>query len=62
MDKEQILFNEDLEKINKACTNYPLGSYQIGEIARMSGFMYEQGINVIKMLEDEFKKRHINID
>lgn len=49
MDK--ILFKEDLKKIEDAVEKYPLGSYQIGEIARLSGLMYERGINVAAQLE-----------
>lgn len=45
------LFQEDLEKIESACAYYPLGSYQIGEIARLSGYLQEKGVNVLIELQ-----------
>jgi len=44
---EQILFDEDLEKINNAVKFYPLGSYQMGEIARLGGLLQETGVDVV---------------
>ena len=53
-----ILFPEDQNKIDEAVSKYPMGSYHIGEIARISGLMYEQGIDVIQHLKyicEQFK-------
>lgn len=52
MDK--VLFAEDQKKIEDAVQYYPMGSYQVGEIARLSSLLYERGINVI----DELNKLH----
>ncbi len=51
----KVLFDEDQKKIEDAVTYYPLGSYQIGEIAELSALLYERGIDVIK----ELNKLHI---
>ena len=53
---KQILFNEDIEKINNAVVNYPLGSYQIGEIAKLSGLLYQEGVDVVRELEKLCRK------
>lgn len=46
----KILFDEDLEKIEQAVVKYPMGSYQIGEIARVSALLYNEGIDVLDAL------------
>ena len=46
-----VLFSEDLKKINYYVSNYPMGSYQMGEIARLSALLYERGVDVKKHLE-----------
>ena len=45
-----MLFDEDIEKINNAVANYPIGSQQIGEIAKLSGLLYNEGVDVLKLL------------
>lgn len=40
---ENILFNEDKIKIEESVTYYPMGSYQIGKISRLSALLYERG-------------------
>lgn len=50
----KVLFEEDQKKIEYYVLKYPLGSYQIGEIAKLSALLYERGINVI----DELNKLH----
>ncbi len=51
-----VLFDEDLNKINNAVSRYPMGSYQIGEIAKLSGLLYEMGIDVVDMLQRTHSK------
>lgn len=47
---ENILLPEDQKKIENAVRYYPIGSYHIGEIARISALLHERGINVEKHL------------
>lgn len=44
------LFPEDLKKIEVAVLYYPMGSYQAGEVARLSALLYERGIDATKQL------------
>lgn len=44
--ESKVLFEEDQKKIEDSVMNYPMGSHQIGEIARLSALLYEKGINV----------------
>lgn len=47
---ESVLFPDDQQKIEDAVVKYPMGSYQIGEIARLSALLYDRGIDVEKQL------------
>ena len=47
----QVLFDDNIEKINNTVQYYPLGSYQVGEIAKLSGLLYQEGVDVVKELE-----------
>lgn len=49
--KESALFTEDQMKIEESVLYHAMGSYQIGEIARLSALLYDRGIDVIKHLE-----------
>jgi len=60
MSDNKILFDEDQLKIENAVIKYPLGSYQIGEIARLSGLLYGEGVDVIYKLEQLCYKYGIN--
>lgn len=46
-----VIFTEDQMKIEKSVAMYPMGSYQMGEIARISGLMYKQGVDVVEQLK-----------
>ncbi|MGG2091323.1 hypothetical protein AB1283_00975 [Bacillus sp. S13(2024)] len=50
--ESNILFEEDQRKIEDAVMNYPMGSYQAGEVVRLSALLYDKGVNV----ENELKK------
>lgn len=50
-NRGNVLFPEDQKKIEEAVTLYPMGSYQIGEVARISALLYEQGVNVVEQLK-----------
>ena len=54
-----ILFPQDLIKIEYACMRYPIGSFQAGEIVKLSGYLYQNGIDVEKLLRDEIERRKI---
>jgi len=56
------LFEEDHKKIEDAVNLHPMGSYQIGEIARLSTTLYDRGIDVIKQLESLHLQFGINND
>ena len=58
---KQILFDEDIEKINNAVAKYPMGSQQIGEIAKLSGLLYNEGVDVLKLLVNWCIKYDINL-
>ncbi|PAD70604.1 hypothetical protein CHH83_02035 [Bacillus sp. 7586-K] len=58
--KESALFTEDQMKIEKAVIFHTMGSYQIGEIARLSSLLYDRGVDVIKHLEKLHKDYGIN--
>lgn len=47
-----VLFEGDLIKIENAVEFHVLGSHQIGEIARISGILGDNGIDVIRVLQD----------
>lgn len=57
---ESILFPQDQIKINNAVIKYPLGSYQMGEIARLSGLLHYEGVNVLTLLKRECIRRNID--
>lgn len=57
---ENVFFEDDLKKIKDAVEKYPLGSYQMGEIARLSALLSERGIDVIEHLERLCEKYRIN--
>lgn len=57
---ESVFFEDDLKKIKDAVEKYPLGSYQMGEIARLSALLSEMGIYVIEHLERLCEKYRIN--
>lgn len=52
--KDKVLFDDDQKKIEDAVMNYPIGSYQAGEVVRLSALLYDRGVNV----ENELKKLH----
>lgn len=54
------LFKEDEEKIDDSIIYHSMGSYQIGEIARLSALLYDRGVDVIKELEKLHHKFNIN--
>lgn len=56
----KVLFDEDLEKIEKTCIRYPIGSYQAGEIIRISGALYWMGIDVLDRLRRLCRERGID--
>lgn len=47
----EVIFPEDRKKIEESVMLYPMGSYQIGEVARISALLYEQGVNVVEQLK-----------
>ncbi|WP_442636561.1 hypothetical protein [Rossellomorea marisflavi] len=51
MNLDEVLFEEDKMKIAEAITYHPLGSYQMGEIARISGLIADTGYDVVGYLE-----------
>ncbi|WP_017470648.1 hypothetical protein [Amphibacillus jilinensis] len=56
MKINEILFENDQNKVVNAVTCFSLGSYQIGEIARISGLLYSSGVDVVKLLEKKHKE------
>ncbi|WP_368900784.1 hypothetical protein [Oceanobacillus oncorhynchi] len=56
---ESALFLDDQKKIEKAVQDYPMGSYQIGEIAMVSALLYERGIDVEKHLRSLHDKHEL---
>jgi hypothetical protein len=50
-DLNSVLFDDDQKKIEDAVLYHPMGSYQIGEIARLSALLYDKGVDVVKYLE-----------
>ena len=54
-----IIYPEDLLVMEYVCSMYPIGSFQAREVVRLSGFLYEQGIDVVEILQKELKKRNI---
>jgi hypothetical protein len=52
MKKDQILFPKDQKKIEEAVVFHTMGSNQIGEIARISSSLYDDGIDVIEHLKE----------
>ena len=57
----KVLFDEDQDKINNAVHRYPLGSYQMGVIAELSGLLYERGVDVAGVLASLCKTYGVNI-
>lgn len=55
-----VLFKEDLEWIEKAVLLYPLGSHDVAQIARLSGFLQEWGIDVTNELKKICDERGID--
>lgn len=53
----EVLFKEDREKVVDSVVNYPFGSYQLGEVAKLSGYLYELGVDVAGLLKRELKLR-----
>ncbi|WJV20743.1 hypothetical protein QU593_10035 [Rossellomorea marisflavi] len=51
MNLDEVLFEEDKLKIAEAITYHPLGSYQMGEIARISSLIADTGYDVVGYLE-----------
>lgn len=50
------LFPDDQKIIENAVQDYPISSYQIGEIARFSALLYERGFDVERHLIRTCKK------
>jgi len=48
---DTVLFSEDQKKIEDAVEYHAMGSYQVGEVAKLSALLYDRGIDVIKELE-----------
>lgn len=46
-----VLFSEDAEKVAESVLYHAMGSRQLGEVARFSSLLYDNGINVEKHLE-----------
>ncbi len=66
--KENMLFEEDQKKIENAVEYYNMGSYEIGEIARLSALIgktsnwlsvIENGAKEAERLSEEIQK-HVN--
>lgn len=49
--REKALFDEDQKKIEDSVEYHAMGSYQIGELARLSALLYDRGVDVIKEIE-----------
>jgi hypothetical protein len=49
--REKVLFDEDQKKINGSVENHAIGSYQIGEISKLSATLYDSGVDVVKELQ-----------
>ena len=50
MELSGLLFVEDINKIKIAVSDYPMGSHQVGEIVRLSGLLYDRGVDVVGQL------------
>jgi|GEM_PF-3255317 len=50
--ERKILFSEDQNKIDESVEYHAMGSYQIGEVARISSLLYDRGVDVIRELEN----------
>ncbi|MEL3959508.1 hypothetical protein NST17_20360 [Caldifermentibacillus hisashii] len=48
---EKALYEEDQKKIEEAVVKHAMGSYQMGEVAMLSAWLYDRGIDVIKYLQ-----------
>lgn len=53
-ESSRVLFENDRLRIEKACSNYPLGSNKIAEIVEFSAMLEGLGIDVKGILETEF--------
>lgn len=58
--RRKILFDEDQKKVDNSVEYHAMGSYQIGEVARLSALLYDMGIDVIKELENLCRKFNVN--
>lgn len=59
---DSVLYPEDQKKIEEAVQYFPMGSYQIGEIARLSALLYNEGIDVEKRLIEMCKTYGIKLE
>ncbi len=50
--EQKILFDEDQKKVEESVEFHAMGSYQVGEIARLSSLLYDRGVDVIRELEN----------
>lgn len=55
-----VLFKEDLEWVEKAVLLYPLGSHDVAQISRLSGFLQQWGIDVANELKKICDERGID--
>lgn len=56
----KALLNEDQKKIDDSVEYHSMGSYQIGEVARLSSLLYVRGVDVNKELENLCRKFNVN--
>lgn len=57
--EEKVLFDDDQKKINDAVRLHAMGSYQIGEVAKLSALLYDRGIDVIQQLKALHRKYNV---
>ncbi|MCA1021576.1 hypothetical protein [Halobacillus litoralis] len=57
---DEILFPEDSEKVVRSVVYHPMGSYQLGEVARLSSLLYDRGIDVTDYLESLCRKHGVS--
>lgn len=57
---KEVMTKDDMDKIAYAVFNNPLGSYQMGEIARISGELQTHGIDVLAQLKLVRRKYRID--
>lgn len=56
---KDLLFKDDEEKLAEAVEKHAFGSYQLGEVARISSLLYDRGIDVEKHLIQLCKQHRI---